>query len=80
LDGPLAKWCPAIVLSRQDGRHSAVVLLLKAVKAVYTPNDNKAVYTPNDNKAVYTPNDKKAVYTSNDNKAVYTPNDKSIFQ
>jgi hypothetical protein len=30
LDGPLAKWCPAVALSRQDGRHSAVALLLKA--------------------------------------------------
>jgi hypothetical protein len=30
LDGPLPKWCPAVALSRQDGRHSAVVLLLKA--------------------------------------------------
>jgi VIT1/CCC1 family predicted Fe2+/Mn2+ transporter len=30
LDGPLPKWCPAVVLSRQDGRHSAVALLLKA--------------------------------------------------
>jgi hypothetical protein len=31
LDGPLPKWCPAVALSRQDGRHSAVALLLKAV-------------------------------------------------
>jgi hypothetical protein len=30
LDGPLPKWCPAVALSRQDDRHSAVVLLLKA--------------------------------------------------
>jgi hypothetical protein len=30
LDGPLAKWCLAVALSRQDGRHSAVALLLKA--------------------------------------------------
>jgi hypothetical protein len=30
LDGPLPKWCPAVALSRQDGRHSAVALLLKA--------------------------------------------------
>ena len=30
MDGPLSKWCPAVVLSRQDGRHSAVALLLKA--------------------------------------------------
>jgi hypothetical protein len=30
LDGPLAKLCPAVALSRQDGRHSAVALLLKA--------------------------------------------------
>jgi hypothetical protein len=30
LDGPLAKWCPAVALSRQDGHHSAVALLLKA--------------------------------------------------
>jgi hypothetical protein len=26
LDGPLPKWCPAVALSRQDGRHSAVAL------------------------------------------------------
>jgi hypothetical protein len=30
LDGPLPKWCPAVALSRQNGRHSAVALLLKA--------------------------------------------------
>jgi hypothetical protein len=30
LDGPLSKLCPAVALSRQDGRHSAVALLLKA--------------------------------------------------
>jgi hypothetical protein len=30
LDGPLPKWCPAVALSRQDDRHSAVALLLKA--------------------------------------------------
>jgi hypothetical protein len=30
LDGPLPKWCPAVALSHQDGRHSAVALLLKA--------------------------------------------------
>jgi hypothetical protein len=30
LDGPLPKLCPAVTLSHQDGRHSAVVLLLKA--------------------------------------------------
>jgi hypothetical protein len=30
LDGPLPKWCPAVTLSRQDGHHSAVALLLKA--------------------------------------------------
>jgi hypothetical protein len=30
LDGPLPKWCLAVALSRQDGRHSAVALLLKA--------------------------------------------------
>jgi hypothetical protein len=30
LDGSLPKWCPAVALSRQDGRHSAVALLLKA--------------------------------------------------
>jgi hypothetical protein len=30
LDDPLPKWCPAVALSRQDGRHSAVALLLKA--------------------------------------------------
>jgi hypothetical protein len=26
----LPKWCPAVALSRQDGHHSAVPLLLKA--------------------------------------------------
>jgi hypothetical protein len=30
LDGPLPKLCPTVALSRQDGRHSAIVLLLKA--------------------------------------------------
>jgi hypothetical protein len=30
LDGPLPKLCPAVVLSHQDGHHSAVALLLKA--------------------------------------------------
>jgi hypothetical protein len=30
LDGPLPKLCPAVALSRQDGCHSAVALLLKA--------------------------------------------------
>jgi hypothetical protein len=30
LDGPLPKLCPAVVLSHQDGRHSAIALLLKA--------------------------------------------------
>jgi hypothetical protein len=30
LDGPLPKLCPAVALSHQDGRHSAVALLLKA--------------------------------------------------
>ena len=30
LDGPLPKLCLAVVLSHQDGHHSAVVLLLKA--------------------------------------------------
>jgi hypothetical protein len=30
LDGPLPKLCPAVTLSHQDGRHSAVALLLKA--------------------------------------------------
>jgi hypothetical protein len=30
LDGPLPKLCPAVALSGQDGRHSAVALLLKA--------------------------------------------------
>jgi hypothetical protein len=28
--GPLPKLCPAVVLSHQDGHHSAVALLLKA--------------------------------------------------
>jgi hypothetical protein len=27
LDGPLPKLCPAVTLSHQDGRHSAVALL-----------------------------------------------------
>jgi hypothetical protein len=30
LDGPLPKLCPAVALSHQDCRHSAVALLLKA--------------------------------------------------
>jgi hypothetical protein len=30
LDGHLPKLCPAVALSHQDGRHSAVALLLKA--------------------------------------------------
>ena len=30
MDGPLPKWCLAVALSRQDGRHSAIALLLKA--------------------------------------------------
>ena len=30
MDGPLPKLYPAVALSRQDGRHSAVALLLKA--------------------------------------------------
>jgi hypothetical protein len=30
LDGPLPKLCPAVALSRKDGHHSAVALLLKA--------------------------------------------------
>ena len=30
MDGTLPKLCPAVALSRQDGRHSAVALLLKA--------------------------------------------------
>jgi hypothetical protein len=30
LDGPVPKLCPAVSLSHQDGRHSAVALLLKA--------------------------------------------------
>jgi hypothetical protein len=30
LDGSFPKLCPAIALSHQDGRHSAVALLLKA--------------------------------------------------
>jgi hypothetical protein len=29
LDGPLPKLWPAVALSRQDGHHSAVALLLK---------------------------------------------------
>ena len=30
MDGSLPKWCSAVALSRQDGRQSAVALLLKA--------------------------------------------------
>jgi hypothetical protein len=30
LDGPFPKLCPAVTLSHQVGRHSAVALLLKA--------------------------------------------------
>ena len=30
MDGPLPKLCPAVALFHQDGRHSAVALLLKA--------------------------------------------------
>jgi hypothetical protein len=30
LEGPLPNLCPAVTLSHQDGRHSAVALLLKA--------------------------------------------------
>ena len=30
LDGPLPKLCPTVTLSHQDGRHSAVALVLKA--------------------------------------------------
>ena len=30
MDGPFPKLCPAVALSHQDGRHSAVALLLKA--------------------------------------------------
>jgi len=30
LHDPLPKLCPAVALSRQDGRHSVVALLLKA--------------------------------------------------
>jgi hypothetical protein len=30
LDGPFPKLCLAVTLSHQDGRHSAVALLLKA--------------------------------------------------
>jgi hypothetical protein len=30
LDGPFPKLCPAVTFSHQDGRHSAVALLLKA--------------------------------------------------
>jgi hypothetical protein len=30
LDGPFPKLCPAVMHSHQDGRHSAVALLLKA--------------------------------------------------
>jgi hypothetical protein len=30
VDGPLPKLCQAVALTHQDGRHSAVALLLKA--------------------------------------------------
>jgi hypothetical protein len=30
LDGPFPKLCLAVALSHQDGRHSAIALLLKA--------------------------------------------------
>jgi hypothetical protein len=30
LDGPLPKWCPAVALSHQDGRHSAVALFIES--------------------------------------------------
>ena len=39
LDGPLPKFCPAVTLSHQDGRHSAVALLLKA--ALIQVSDNR---------------------------------------
>ena len=39
LDGPLPKLCPAVVLSHQDGHHSAVALLLKA--ALIQVSDNR---------------------------------------
>jgi hypothetical protein len=31
LDGPFPKLCPAVALSHQDGRHSAVALLKAAL-------------------------------------------------
>jgi hypothetical protein len=51
LDGPLPKLCPAVALSRQDGHHSAVVLLLKAaliqtlfeVNVFYPCHSNKKI-------------------------------------
>ena len=39
LDGPLPKLCPAVALSHQHGRHSAVALLLKA--ALIQVSDNR---------------------------------------
>jgi hypothetical protein len=39
LDGPVPKLCPAVALSLQDGRHSAIALLLKA--ALIQVSDNR---------------------------------------
>jgi hypothetical protein len=39
LDGPFPKFCPAVALSHQDDRHSAVSLLLKA--ALIQVSDNR---------------------------------------
>jgi hypothetical protein len=47
LDGPLPKLSPAVALSRQDGRHNAVALLLKAaliqVSVKKTPTYRKSL-------------------------------------
>jgi hypothetical protein len=42
LDGPFPKLCLAVTLSRQDGRHSAVALLLKA--ALIQVSDYRLLY------------------------------------
>jgi multisubunit Na+/H+ antiporter MnhG subunit len=44
IDGPFPKLCPAVALSHQDGRHSAVSLLLKA--AVIQVSDYRLLGAP----------------------------------
>jgi hypothetical protein len=46
LDGPFPKLCPAVALSHQDGRHSVVVLLLKA--ALIQVSDYRMYYKIHD--------------------------------